>query len=157
MRNKILLGLSINKGCHSHQGLQPPAGGAGEPWGELRKETCHFSSHQTAATPKVSPKEIQDVKTLVTSPRYLRCISKEWFRWAQTLHLPIQRKVLNSLTWAIQFSFISINLLFLLPAPPCTTPIYPSSPLTSLEQFSQGYLRCCLLGLSPEFYPPNKS
>ena len=41
--------------------------------------------------------------------------------------------------------------MFLPPALCCKTPIYSSSPLTSSEQFSQGYLHCWLLGLSPQY------
>ena len=37
--------------------------------------------------------------------------SKEWFQWARLLHLPIRRKVLNSLAWDIWFSLINSNLL----------------------------------------------
>ena len=47
--------------------------------------------------------------------------------------------------------------MFLLPSLCCKNLyIYPRSPLTSWEQFSQGYLRCCLPGLSPNF-APNKT
>ena len=66
-------------------------------------------------------------------------------------HLPMHRKVLNSLTWNVWFSLyfiifwrsttwhLSQNLLYNL-----------AFPLTSSEQFSQGNLRCYLPGLSPK-------
>ena len=65
------------------------------------------------------------------------------------LHLPIHSKVLISLTWDIFFFFLISNnlLMFRLPAPCCKMCIYLTPPLASLEQFSQGYLSCYLLGL----------
>ena len=78
------------------------------------------------------------------------------------LHLTIHRKALNSLTWDIWFSLINHNLLiarllifnlsiFNLPFVAMLLLIYNlAPPLTSSEQFSQGYLRYCLLGLSPK-------
>ena len=67
------------------------------------------------------------------------------------LHLPICRKSLNPFTWDIWFPLINNNLLiFRLPALCYQTSIWPSPSLSSLEQFSQDYLRCCLLGLSPK-------
>ena len=80
-----------------------------------------------------------------------RCISKEWLKWAQNLHLPKHRKALNSLIWDSQLSSINSNLLFLLPALCYKTPIYLSCPppprtlAKTSEQFSQ--LRCYLPGL----------
>ena len=73
------------------------------------------------------------------------------------LHLPIQGKALNSLTWVIWFSFIYDNLLiFRLPALCCKTSIWPGSSPPSLARSSsnpQGYPRCCLQGRSPKgFY-----
>ena len=46
-----------------------------------------------------------------TGPRYLRWISKHDFNESRLLHLPIQRKALNSLTWDVSFSLISSHLL----------------------------------------------
>ena len=45
--------------------------------------------------------------------------------------------------------FFNSNLFFLLPSLCCKTPIYHSSSLLRLlRAVAQGYLRCCLLGLS---------
>ena len=75
--------------------------------------------------------------------------AKELFEWAQTLASSHTRKVLNSLTWDIRFYLAIIywcsNYL------PFVKLLYNlAPPLASSEQFSQGYLRCCLLGLSPK-------
>jgi len=62
----------------------------------------------------------------------------------------IQRKVLNSLSWRVWFSFINNNrLMFRLPILHCKASIYPGSPLTFSEQFSQGYLRYYLKNSHP--------
>ena len=74
------------------------------------------------------------------------------FSKPRLLHLPIQRKVLNSLTWDIWLSLINNNLsVFRLPVPCCkllyklTPPSSPASP--EVTQLFQGYLKCCLPGL----------
>ena len=60
MRNEILPAISVDKGCHSHQPLQPPAYGDGDvvsPEGtqEGNKEHLPSSSHRAAATPHGEP------------------------------------------------------------------------------------------------------
>ena len=60
---------------------------------------------------------------------------------------PTHKRVLNLITWDIWFSLIDNNILmFRLPALCCKLLHNLIPPLTSLEQFSQGHLRCCLLG-----------
>ena len=57
-----------------------------------------------------------------TGPRQLRCTSKGWGQWTQTLASPIHSKALNSLTGDISFSLIIKHLLmFWLPALCCKT------------------------------------
>ena len=131
--DKILPAISVNNRCHSHQWLQPSKGDL------------------------VSPEGTQDVKTQILAPDSWAAYQRNDFSEPRLLHLPIHRKVINSLTWDIQFSLINSNLFFLLPALCCKIPIYPTSPLTSWEPFSQGYLRCCLRGLKSLVCPPNKT
>ena len=71
LRNKTLPAISANKGCHSHQQLQPSSGELVSPEGtqEGNKEYLPSSSHQTAVTPHGEPEETQDVKTQDTGPR----------------------------------------------------------------------------------------
>ena len=72
------------------------------------------------------------------------------YRKPRLLHLPIHRKALNSLNWDIWFSLINSNLsVFKLPAPCCKLLYKWTPPPASLEQLSQGHLRCCLPGWSP--------
>ena len=86
--------------------------------------------------------------------RLLRCVSKEWFQGARSVHLPIYGKGQNSLSWDIWFSLINSNLLiFRLSGFVAKTRTYPGSPLCL---FHKSYLRCCVPGLSPQFCPPNK-
>ena len=146
----------MNKGCHSHQRLQPPLK---ESWWALRelrkgKNTCHPAALRLQPLPAVSPAETQDVKIQDTGPRELRCLSKEGFNEPRLLHLPIHRKVLNSLTWDIWFSLINSHLL-----------MFPTdylsfvakllynlaSPLYLLGAVSQSYLKRSLQGCSPHF------
>ena len=98
--------------------------------------------------PAVLPERFPDGNEQAAGTRQPRCLSKGWYQWAQTSHLHIHRKVLNSLTWHIWFSLINNNLLmFRLPALVAKL-LYVSAPrLASSEQFYQGYLRCCFPGL----------
>ena len=120
---------------------------------------CPPSSSQPLQPPPVVHSEgTQDGKVPDTSPRQLRCRSKEWFQWAQTSHLPIHRKMLNSLTWDIWFSWINCNLLmFLLPGLCCKNSCISWLSPCLFTAASQSYLRCCVLGLSPQFCLPNKT
>lgn len=53
--NKMLLALTVNKGCHSHQRLQPPPWVSAEGTQDENKEYPISSSQQTAATPEGEP------------------------------------------------------------------------------------------------------
>ena len=69
------------------------------------------------------------------------------FREPRLLHLPIHRKLLNSLPWDILFSLTNNHLLmFRLLAPFCKC-LYNLTPLCLLRTFLSGYLRCCHLDL----------
>ena len=95
-----------------------------------------LGSHKPLQLPELNPQEIQGREEQNTSPRQLRCVSKEWFQWARLLHLPMHRKALiNSLTWCLFFSSIIRNLLmcnYLVCF--CRTHIYPGSIFISLQQ-----------------------
>ena len=70
------------------------------------KEYLWFSSHQTAATPYYEPEDTQYLKTQHTGPRYLRCISKEWFLWAHILVYACIKKNAEFLNVKYLVSFI---------------------------------------------------
>ena len=76
------------------------------------------------------------------------------FSGPKLLHLPLHGKALNSLTWDIWFSFINNNLFWCSSYLPFVARLLYNlgPPLTSLEQFSQSYLRCCLPGLSTKTF-----
>ena len=97
--NGIFPAISRNKGCHSHQRLQPSKVSR---WAlrKLRaeKNTCHPAAIRLQPLPAMSPEETRDVKTQDTGPRELRCISKEWFQWAQTLASSQTKKSTKFLT-----------------------------------------------------------
>ena len=92
----------------------------------------------------------EDVKThRRLAPDSWAAFERSDFSEPRFLHLPIHRKVLSSLTWDIWFSLIQKILLMLGLLVLCFKLVYNQTPIsTSLEQFSQGHLRCCLLGLS---------
>ena len=108
LRNGVFPAISVNKGRHSHQQLQPPwrvsevVSTEGTQGG---KNTCHpaalrqqvFSAVSPEGTqggkntrhpaalrwqvfPAVSPKGTQDVKAQDTGPRWSRYMSKECFQ-----------------------------------------------------------------------------
>ena len=99
-------------------------------WGGISSSANAATSKGEQVSPEATPKETQDPATPL-GPQSWSAYQRNDFREPRPL-------------------------LFLPPAL-CSKkmPIYPSSPLTSSEQFSQGYLRCCLLGLGPNF-DPNK-
>ena len=66
---------------------------------EGNKEYLPYSNHQTAATPHGEPRGNSGWENTGYWPRKLRCISKEWLHWAQTLNIfPHIEKPLNSFT-----------------------------------------------------------
>ena len=119
-----------------------------EPWGH--PGSWSDLAAMAAATPCGEHRSSGCKKMQDTGPESWDAYEKNDVSEPRLLHLPMCRKTLNSLTWGIWFSLIHKNtLMFRLAL--CWKLLYnltPSSPL--LEQFSQGYLRCCLLGLSPK-------
>ena len=121
--------ILVNKGCCSHLAitLQLP-----QQWAlrELRMEAgCLPSDHQT-----LQPLQWYTLRRL--KMRKHRILAPDGWA-ARLLHLPICRKLLNSLTWDIWFSLIINNLLmFRLPGL-CwkSSYIFPGSLFASLEQF----------------------
>ena len=90
----------------------------------------------------VQLEETQDEKTQDPGPREPR----NDFSEPKLLHLPIPRKVLNSLTGDIDFSFITSNLLFSLRVVIAKIPVYPGIYTGFIISFSkQFYLRGSLL------------
>ena len=74
------------------------------------------------------------------------------------LHLPIHRKTLNSWTWDVWFSLINSNLLkFQVPGLCCKDSYMPWLLPYIFRAVPQSYPRDCVLGLSPQFCPPNKT
>lgn len=73
------------------------------------------------------------------------------FSEPRPLHLSIHRKELNSLTSDIWFSLTIIFSCFIYLVFVAKTPIYSGSLPYLLGAVSQSYLRCHVLGLSPQF------
>ena len=91
--------------CHSHWQMQP----SGVSWWALRefrkeKNTCDLTAIKPAGLLWTG-----NVKTQELAPDSRDTYETDDFSEPRCLHLPIQRK-LNSLTWAIWFSFVNSHL-----------------------------------------------
>ena len=144
LRNGIFPVTSVNKDVIVISNYSPPS----LSWAlrALRKKnTCHVAATRLQSLPTVSPKGAHDVKDIGYWPHSWDACERSDFREPRLLHIPTHRKVLKPLTWDVWFSLTNDDLLmFRLPVLCCKASILPGS---SLEQFCQGYLRCCLLGL----------
>ena len=150
LRNGIFAAISVNKGCHSHQQLQPSQMISRWAQRQLRKERIsaieeppHCSHSLWWALRKLRMWR----KHKILTPDRWCAYQRNDFRDPRLLHLPIHRKMLNSLTWYIWFSLTIIfwcsdYLPFLIKLPYDWV-----SPLASWEQFSLGHWRCCPMGL----------
>ena len=111
------------------------------------EENLPFSSHKTAATPYDEPWETQDVKKGYW-PQRVEVHIKRMISEPRLLHLTINRKILNFLTWDGWFSLIYQKIFrcpdYLAFVAKLLYNLAPS--LTFLEQLSQSYLRCSLPG-----------
>ena len=104
VREKRLAATSINEGCCSHCTIMSQL----PPWWaprKLRLETrCTPSSSeslQALVLPRGLPtEETQSEKAQDAGPRELRCTSKEWFQWAQTLASFCTQESAKSLSWS---------------------------------------------------------
>ena len=123
-----------------YQQMQP----SGVSWWALRefrkeKNTCHLTVIKHAGllwTGKVKTQEL--------APDSRDTYERDDFSEPRCLHLPIQRK-LNSLTWAIRFSFVNNQLWCSDYLPPLLQTFLSPDSLPCLRRaVSQGYLRCCL-------------
>ena len=84
----------------------------------------------------VQLEETQDEKTQDPGPREPR----NDFNEPKRLHFPIPRKVLNSLTGDIGFSFITSNLLFSLRVVIAKIPVYPGIYTGFTISFSNSFI-----------------
>ena len=153
----MLPDLSVNKECCSHQAIpaQPPRQRA---WRELRIETgCSPLSHRAAAAAPhwCTLRRLRTGK--LTSDSWGACQRND-FNKPSDFHLPIDGRVLHSLTWDVWFSLINSTLSkFQLP---CL--FWKISYISSFLPYLFGavpwrYLRVCAPGLHSQFCPPNKT
>ena len=75
-----------------------------------REEYLLSGSHHITPLPPVSPEDTRDVNTGEPGPRELKCTSKGWFQWAQTLAASHTQKSTSFLTWTDLVSLINSNL-----------------------------------------------
>ena len=108
MRNGIFLAISVNKGCHNHQQLQPPSEGelVRTEGAQEGMNTCHLAAIKLQPLPIMNPEEAQDVKNTGYWPYITEVYIKGMTYVGGHLHPPMHRKALNFLTWDIWFSLI---------------------------------------------------
>ena len=106
MRNGIFLAISVNKGCHNHQQLQPPSEGelVRTEGAQEGMNTCHLAAIKLQPLPIMNPEEAQDVKNTGYWPYITEVYIKGMTYVGGHLHPPMHRKALNFLTWDIWFS-----------------------------------------------------
>ena len=114
--------LTVNKGCYSHQAITLKLW-KDEPWGNSRWKNIGYWPQRA---------EVHIKGMISVSP---------------LLHLPIQRKALNLLTWDVWFSLINSNLLTFQLLGLCCKSSYISSALVSMEQPLMVIWVSCLLGM----------
>ena len=140
MRNGIFSAISANKDVTVISNSSPP--------GHSRRRPAWSGSRQAAATSYRSLEEPRMWQHRILAPDSWDACEGADFSEPKPSHLPIHRKVLNSLTWDVCFQLTIISWCsgYL---PFVVKRLYNQAPhLASLEHFSQGYLRWFLLGLS---------
>ena len=107
-KNGIFPAISVNKGCHSHWQLQPPGWLTVEPWGNSGKKRIPAIQQPWDYRHSLwwTLKKLRMWKYMILAPDSWGTYQRQDFREPRLLHLPIHRKVLNSLTWDIWFYII---------------------------------------------------
>ena len=133
-RNTVFPAISVNKGGHSHQRLQPSKVNI---WAlrKLRAENsiCQLASSRLQPFPKEwALRKLSMWKCRILIPDSWGAYQRNDFGEPRLLHLPIHRKVINTLTLDIWFSLINSNFWysvslpfvakFLYILPPCLPP-----------------------------------
>ena len=124
-----------------------------------KSNACYLTAVELPPQAATTPYGEQGTKNMSNQTHGARLLAPDgWdarerndFSKSRLLHLPIYRKALNFLNWDIWFSLINNNLsVFKLPAPCWKLLSKLTPPRASLEQLSQGHLRCYLPGWSPK-------
>ena len=122
INEKMLLAISVNKGCCSHQAitLQPPLPNTVSPEETGCKENAHHqvvrhSSHLQRCTLRRLRMGKHRILATDSWCSYKRNGSRE----PRVLHLPIYWKVLNFSTWSVWFSLINRSLSIFWLLHPC--------------------------------------
>ena len=108
------------------------------------------TSDSKAITPFHEPWGSSGCENKILAPESWGAHPRNCFSESRLLHPPIHRKVLSPTTLDIWFSLTIIFCCSWLPALYCKTSCNLAPLLASLEQISQGCLRCCLPAWSPK-------
>ena len=150
--------ISVNKGYWSHQVIIIQTMTMNPEGTQLEKGRLPTSGQllQPSSVPHLNNVSQGDSgwESIGYWPHYLRCRSKQWFQWAQTLassHTKKKKKKkVNYLPWDVYFSLVTSNLLkFQLPGLCCKNYLngVVSSPPRSVHWV---IWESCLPGLSPQ-------
>lgn len=119
-----------------------------------------IKSSATVATPqRCSLRRLRARKHRILTPDSWSTYQSSDSGEPRFLHIPKDSKgvSINSLTWAILFSLIKSNFLMFWLCVCCKNSYISWLPPLTFPAISQSYLRCCILGLSPQFWPSNKT
>ena len=147
---------SVNKDVRVISSCSAPVWASGLS-GNSGRRICSLAAFRLQTLPKVSPEERKlRLRKQNAGPRQVRCIWKERFQWAQTLASPHTQKSTEFLDSAYLLFFTNSALMLRLPAV-CHRVLCSLAPaFTPWQQFSQGCLRWCLLGLKSFKSPLNR-
>ena len=117
-----------------------------------------YQSAAAAAPVLKHPRRLRMRKHKILAPESWDADQRNDISEPGLLHLPMHRKVLNSLTWDLWISLSDSNFLMF-----CLSDLYCKNfciswfPPCLFRAVSQSCLRCCVPGLSPQFCLLNRT
>ena len=125
MKKKVLPAVSVNRYyCYQATSLEPPLMVSHEGIQEWKQDAYHQAVSDCSHPQWCTLKGLWMRKPRILAPESWCAYERKDFSEPKLLHLPIHRKVLNSLTWDIWFSLVNSNfLMHWLPGLCCKIPI----------------------------------
>ena len=139
VRSGIFPAMSVNKGHHRHQHCCHQQRGAGEPAGAQEgQNACPLLPSSCSHSLGWAPRKLRSQKHRRLALDSWGTYQRDNFSEPRRLNLPINRRVLNSLTWAVWLFSNNSLLMFWLPALCCQAAIEagssPHLPRAALSQ-----------------------
>ena len=125
MKKKVLPAVSVNRYyCYQATSLEPPLMVSHEGIQEWKQDAYHQAVSDCSHPQWCTLKGLWMRKPRILAPESWCAYERNDFSEPKLLHLPIHRKVLNSLTWDVWFSLVNSNfLMHWLPGLCCKIPI----------------------------------